>query len=198
MTEQEKQSNTSFKVRRSISRLSLTFAGLGLIAGIAVMAPDGRFAGLSVMALCGAVPLIIGPPDLRKYGAFAAVVGTIGVIVLAGSEESSVYRTKARIQAVHELGGQYCEASAGHRRRTNAWPSGVAELTVPRKPRTVTSVSFGTNGSITFILSFPPVKDGALVFTPSDVNAPVTWTCRGNNIPAAYLPAACRTVGGKM
>jgi len=198
MAEQEKQSSTSLKVRKALSQLSLTFAGLGLIAGIAVMSPDGRFAGLSVMALCGAVPLIIGPPGLRKYGAIAAVVGTIGVIVLAGSGESSLYRTKARIQAVHELGVRYCEASAGHRRRTNAWPSGVAELTVPKKPRTVTSVSFGTNGSITFILSFPPVKDGALVFTPSGVNAPITWTCRGNNIQEAYLPAACRTVGGQM
>jgi hypothetical protein len=192
MVEQEKQESTSLKARRSLSQLSLAFAGLGLIAALAVMSPDGRFAGLSVMALCGAVPLFLGPSNLRKYGALAAVVGTAGVILLAGSGESSVYRTKARIQAVHELGVQYCEASAGHRRRTNAWPSGAAELTVPKKPRTVTSVSFGTGGSITFILSFPPVKDGALVFTPSGAAAPITWTCRGNTIPEAYLPAPCR------
>jgi hypothetical protein len=192
MAEQEEQSSTSLKVRRSLSQLALAFAVIGFVAGIAVMSPDGRFAGFSVMALCGAVPLIIGPSNLRKYGALAAAVGTIGVILLAGIGESSLYRTKARLQAVHEVGVSYCEAAADHRQRTNAWPSGVAGLAVPKKPRTVTSVSFGTDGSITFILSFPPVKDGALVFTPSGVKAPITWTCRGNNIPAAYLPAACR------
>jgi len=192
MAGQEERESTSFKVRRSLSQLALAFAVLGFIAGIAVMSPDGRFAGLAVMALCGAVPLIIGPTNLRKYGALAAAVGTIGVILIAGSGESSLYRTKARIQAVHEAGVGYCEASAAHRQRNKAWPAGVAGLTVPKKPRTVTSVSFGTDGSITFVLSFPPVKDGALVFTPSGVNAPVAWTCRGNNIPAAFLPAACR------
>lgn len=192
MVEQEKQESTSLKVRRSLSQLALAFAVLGFCFGIAVMSPDGRFAGLAVMALCGAVPLIIGPSGLRKYGALAAVVGTAGVILLAGSGESSLYRTKARIQAVHELGVQYCKASAGHRQRTNAWPAGVDGLAVPKKPRTVSSVSFGTDGSITFILSFPPVKDGALVFTPSGVNAPIAWTCRDSNIPTAYLPAACR------
>ena len=192
MASDEKQESMSFKVRRSISQLALAFAVIGLIAGIAVMSPDGRFAGLSVMALCGAVPLIIGPSNLRKYGALAAVVGTIGVILLAGSGESSPYRTRARMQAVHEVGVLYCEASAGYRTKTNAWPANVADLAVPKKPRTVTSVSFGADGSITFVLSFPPVKDGALVFTPSDVKAPIAWTCRGKDIPAAYLPAACR------
>jgi hypothetical protein len=192
MVEQEKQESTSLNVRRSISQLSLVFAVLGLIAGIAVMSPDGRFAGLAVMALCGAVPLIIGPPNLRKYGALAAAVGTVGVILLAGSGETSVYRTKARLQAVHDLGVQYYEASADHRQRTNAWPADIDGLAVRKKPRTVASVSFGTNGSITFVLSFPPVKDGSLVFAPAGVNAPITWTCRGNNIPEAYLPAACR------
>jgi hypothetical protein len=192
MGSDEKQDRTSFKLRRSLSQLSLTFAALGLVTGIAVMSPDGRFAGLAVMALCGAVPLIIGPPDLRKYGALAAVVGTVGVILLAGSGESNLYRTKARIQAVHELGVQYCEASADHRQRTNAWPAGAAALTVPKKPRTVTSLSFDTDGSITFILSFPPVKDSALIFIPTGSNAPITWTCRGRNIPEAYLPAPCR------
>jgi hypothetical protein len=192
MTEQEKQESTSLKVRRSLSQLALAFAVLGLIVGIAVMSPEGRFAGLAVMALCGAVPLIIGPSNLRKYGALAAAVGTVGVILLAGSGESSIYRTKARIQAVHEVGMLYCEASADHRRRTNAWPAGADGLAVPKKPRTVASVSFGTDGSIRFILSFPPVKDGALVFIPAGVNAPITWTCKGSNIPAAYLPASCR------
>jgi hypothetical protein len=192
MAEQE---STSLKVRRSLSQLALAFAVIGFIAGIAVMSPDGRFAGFSVMALCGAVPLIIGPPYLRKYGALAAAIGTVGVILLAGSGESSLYRIKARIQAVHELGVGYCEASADHRQRTNAWPSGIAGLTVPKKPRTVASVSFGTDGSITFVLS-PQVKDGALVFTPSGVSAPITWTCRGSNIPSAYLPAACRESDG--
>jgi hypothetical protein len=189
MAEQE---GTSLKMRRSLSQLALAFAVIGFIAGIAVMSPDGRFAGFSVLALCGAVPLIIGPSNLRKYGALAAAVGTAGVIVIAGSGESSLYRTRARLQAVHEVGVSYCEAAADHRQRTNAWPAGIAALTVLKKPRTVTSVSFGTDGSITFILSFPPVKDGALVFTPSGVSAPITWTCRGSNIPPAYLPAACR------
>ena len=186
------QERTSLKVRRSLSQLALAFAVIGFIAGIAVMSPDGRFAGFSVMALCGAVPLIIGPPHLRKYGALAAAVGTASVIVIAGSGESSLYRTRARLQAVHEVGVSYCEAAADHRQRTNVWPAGIAALTVPKKPRTVTSVSFGTDGSITFILSFPPVKEGALVFTPSGVSTPITWTCRGSNIPPAYLPAACR------
>jgi len=189
MVEQE---STSLKVRRSLSQLALAFAVLGFCFGIAVMSPDGRFAGLAVMALCGAVPLIIGPSGLRKYGALAAVVGTVGVILLAGSGEGSLYRTKARMQAVYELGVLYCEASAGHRRLTHAWPAGADGLAVPKKPRTVASVSFGNDGSIKFILSFPPVKDGALVFTPSGVNAPIAWTCRSSNIPAAHLPAACR------
>jgi len=192
MAEQEKQESTPIKVRRSLSQLALAFAVLGFIAGIAVISPDGRFAGFTVMALCGAVPLVIGPSNLRKYGALAAGVGAAGVILLAGSGESSIYRTKARIQAVHELGVLYCDASAEHRQRTNAWPSGVESLTVPKKPRTVSSVSFGTDGSIKFILSFPPVKDGALVFTPAGVNAPIVWTCGGSNIPVDYLPAACR------
>jgi hypothetical protein len=90
------------------------------------------------------------------------------------------------------VGRLYCEASADYRRRTNAWPTGDEGLAVPKKPRTVSSVSFGTDGSIKFILSFPPVKDGALVFVPADVNAPITWTCRGSNVPADYLPSACR------
>lgn len=192
MVADEKQESTSFKLRRSISQLSLAFAALGFGFGVAVMSPDGRFAGLAVMALCGAVPLVIGPSNLRKYGALAAAVGTVGVMLLAGSGESSPYRTKARIQAVHETGVDYCRASAEHRQRTNAWPSGAAGLAVPKKPRTVTSVSFGTDGAITFVLSFPPVKDGALVFTPSGVRAPIVWTCRGNNIPETYLPAECR------
>jgi hypothetical protein len=192
MAADEKQESTSLKVRRSLSQLALAFAVIGFVAGIAVMSPDGRFAGFSVMALCGAVPLIIGPSNLRKYGALAAAVGTAGVIVIAGSGESSLYRTKARLQAVHEVGISYCEASADHRQRTNAWPAGVAALAVPKKPRTVTSVSFDPDGAITFILSFPPVKDGALVFTPSGVKAPITWTCRGKNIPEAYLPATCK------
>jgi hypothetical protein len=191
MVEQERQESTSLKVRRSLSQLALAFAVLGFCFGIAVMSPDGRFAGLAVMALAGAVPLIIGPSGLRKYGAIATVVGTAGVILLAGSGESSPYRTKARIQAVHEVGVRYCEASAGHRQRTNAWPSGIAELGVPKAPRTVRSVSFGPDGSITFVLSFPPVKDGALVFAPSG-GAPIAWTCRGIDIPAAYLPDRCR------
>jgi len=192
MAADEKQESTSLKVRRSLSQLALAFAVLGFCFGIAVMSPDGRFAGLAMMALGGVVPLVIGPSNLRKYGALAAAVGTVGVILLAGSGESSLYRTKARVQAVYELGVEYCEASADHRQRTNAWPSGVAGLAVPKKPRTVASVSFGTDGSITFVLSFPPVKDGALVFTPSSVNAPIAWTCRGRNIPVVHLPAACR------
>jgi len=192
MATDEKQESTSFKLRRSLSQLSLAFVVLGFGFGIAVMSPDGRFAGFSVMALCGAVPLVIGPPNLRKHGALAAAVVTVCVMVLAGSGESSPYRTKARIQAVHETGVDYCKASAEHRQRTNAWPSGAAGLAVPKKPRTVTSISFGTDGAITFVLSFPPVKDGALVFMPVGVHAPITWTCRGNNIPEAYLPAECR------
>jgi len=192
MATDEKQESTSFKLRRSISQLSLAFAVLGFMFGIAVMSPDGRFAGFSVMALCGVVPIVIGPNNLRKYGALAAVVGTVGVMVLAGSGESSPYRTKARIQAVHEVAGDYCKASEDHRQRTNVWPSGAAVLAVPKKPRTVTSVVFGADGTITFVLSFPPVKDGSLVFTPVGVKASITWTCRGNNIPEAYLPAECR------
>jgi len=192
MAEQEQQEGTSFKVRRSLTQLSLAFAVIGLIAGVAVMSPDGRFAGLALMALCGAVPLVIGPSNLRKYGAFAAVVGTIGVILLAGSGESSPYRNKARTQAVYDVAVQYCEASAAYRLRAKSWPAGVADLNVPKKPRTVTSVSFGADGSITFVLSFPPVKDSTLVFTPSGGNAAITWTCRGGSIPEAYLPAACR------
>ena len=192
MAAEENKESTSFKVRRSISQLALAFAAIGLIAGIAVMSPEGRFAGFSLMALCGAVPLVIGPSNLRKYGALAAAVGTIGVVLLAGSAESSPYRTKARMQAVHEVATQYCEASADHRLRTNAWPSGAAGLAVPKKPRTVSAINFVADGSITFVLSFPPVKDGALVFTPSGVKAPITWTCRGGGIPSAYLPAECR------
>jgi len=192
MTADENKESTSFKARRSLSQLSLAFAVIGLVGGIAVMSPDGRFAGLALMALCGAVPVIIGPSNLRKYGALAAVVGTIGVILLAGSGESSPYRNKARIQAVYDVGVQYCEAAAAHRQRTKAWPAGVAELAVPKKPRTVTSVAFGSDGSITFVLSFPPVKDSTLVFTPSGASAPITWTCRGSSIPAALLPEACR------
>ena len=192
MAAEENTESATFKVRRSLSQLALAFAVLGFIAGIAVMSPDGRFAGFAAMALCGAVPLVIGPSDLRKYGALAAVVGAIGVMVLAGTAESSPYRTKARLQAVYDTGALYCEAAAEHRTRTKAWPSGVAGLTVPKKPRTVAAVSFGTDGAITFVLSFPPLKDGALVFTPSRGNAPITWTCRGRDIPAEYLPAACR------
>lgn len=192
MAAEKNKESTSFKVRRSLSQLALAFAALGLIAGLAVMSPDGRFFGFAVMALGGAVPIVIGPSHLRKYGALAAVAGTIGVMVLAGTVESSPYRTKARLQAVYDTGIQYCEASAEHRTRTKAWPSGAAGLTVPKKPRTATSVSFGQEGVITFVLSFPPVKDGALVFTPSGGTAPITWTCRGRDIPEVYLPAECR------
>lgn len=191
MTTENKHESAPLKVRRSISQLSLAFAVLGLIAGIAVMSPDGRFAGFSTAALCGAVPLVLGPSGLRKYGALAALVGTTGVILLAGSGESSLYRTKARIQAVHDVGIEYRDASAAHRVRTKTWPAAVDVLAVRKKPRTVSSVSFGADGSIAFILSFPPVKDGALVFTPSGVNAPINWTCRGVNVPEVYLPAAC-------
>lgn len=192
MVDQENQDSTSFKVRRFLSQIALAFALLGFVFAVTVMSPDGRFAGLSVTALCGAVPLVLGPSNLRKYGALAAVVGTAGVILLAGSAESSLARTKARLQAVHETGVQYCEAAADHRRRTKAWPAGVEGLAVPKKPRTVTSISFGGDGSITFILSFPPVKDSALILIPSGTNAPITWTCRGKGITPAYLPSACR------
>jgi hypothetical protein len=87
---------------------------------------------------------------------------------------------------------QYCEASAEHRQRTKAWPAGFAGMAVPKKPRTVTSITPGPDGSLTLVLSFPPVKDKALVYMPSGGAAPITWTCRGSGIPAEYLPAECR------
>jgi hypothetical protein len=120
------------------------------------------------------------------------VVGAAGVVLLAGSAESSPYRTKARLQAVHEAALQYCEASAEQRERIQSWPAGLTGMAVPKKPRTVTSVSFGADGTITFVLSFPPVKDKALVYTPSGGAAPIAWTCRGRDIAAEYLPADCR------
>ena len=192
MASDERRESTSHKVKRSLSQLMLAFAALGLIGGIAVMSPDGRFAGFSLAALCGTVPLVMGPANLRKYGALAAVAGTIGVMLLAGSGEGSPYRNKARVSAVYEVAQQYCAASAEHRVRTKAWPSDAVGLAVPKKPRTVSSVSFGADGTITFILSFPPVKGGALVFTPARAAEPISWTCMSRDIPGEYLPAACR------
>ena len=192
MAEGKEQESASLKVRRSLSQLALAFAVLGLIAGIAVSSPDGRFAGLAVMALGGAVPLVIGPTDLRKYGALSAAIGIAGVMVLAGTVESSPYRTRARIQAVHELAMRYCEASGAYHQRTKAWPTRVADLEVPRKPRTVTSIALNTDGTISFVLSFPPVKEGTLMFTPSGGSAPAAWTCRASGIAEAYLPVICR------
>jgi hypothetical protein len=192
MAAEYNKESTSLKVKRSVSQLALAFAVLGFIAGLAVMSPDGRFAGFALTALCGAVPLVLGPSDLRKYGALAAVAGTIGVMVLAGTAESSPYRTKARLQAVNEAAAQFCKASAAHRERTKSWPASLAGLEVPKKPRTVTSIALGPDGAITFVLSFPPVKDKALVYTPAGGAPSITWTCRGRDIPAAYLPEACK------
>lgn len=179
-------------VRRSLSQLALAFAALGFVAALLVGSPDGRFAGFMVMALGGTLPLVIGPANLRKYGGIAAAIGIIGVMVLAGTVESSPYRTKARINAVYDLATRYTEASAAYRERTKAWPARVTDLEVPRKPRTVTSVALETDGTITFVLSFPPVKDGTLSFAPSGGKGPIVWTCSGTGIAEAYLPDACR------
>ena len=43
----------SLKTRRSISQLALAFAGVGLLFGMLVMSPDGRFAGFMIMAVGG-------------------------------------------------------------------------------------------------------------------------------------------------
>lgn len=192
MTADDRKESTSFKVRRSLSQLALTFAALGCCAALLVGSPDGRFAGFMVMALGGTLPLVIGPTDLRKYGGIAAAIGIAGVMVLAGSMESSPYRTKARIQAVYDLAARYTEASAAYHERTKGWPALVADLEVPRKPRTVTSVALGADGTITFVLSFPPVKDGTLSFAPSGGKGPIVWTCSGTGIEVAYLPGPCR------
>lgn len=180
------------KTKRSLSQLMLAFAAIALCFSVLVMSPDGRFFGFAVAALCGAVPIVIGPQDLRKYGALAALVGTAGIILLAGSGEGSAQRTKARISAVREVAIQYGEASAAHRSRSGAWPANLTPPHVPKKPRTVSSIDLRPDGAITFVLSFPPVKDGALVFTPSGTTAPVSWSCRGKGVPAALLPAGCR------
>jgi hypothetical protein len=192
MTADERKESTSFKVRRSLSRLALAFAALGLGAALLVGSPDGRFAGFMVMALGGTVPLVLGPATLRKYGGIAAAIGIAGVMVLAGSVASSPYRTKARIQAVYDLATRYTEASAAYRERTKSWPARVADLEVPRKPRTVASVETGSNGTITFVLSFPPVKGRTLTFAPTGGKKPTAWTCISTGIEEAYLPAACR------
>jgi hypothetical protein len=191
MAEQQQQGSTSFTVRRSLSQLSLAFAVIGFVLGILVMSPDGRFAGFSVMALGGTVPIVLGPSGYRRYGAIAAAIGTVGIIVFAGSGEGSVYRNKARVQAVYEYGMRYCAASTEHRLRTKTWPTSVASLDMRKPPRTVKAATFGPDGTITLVLSFPPVKDGALVFTPSGAEGPITWTCGSTGIEEVYLPEEC-------
>lgn len=182
----------SSRMRRSLSQLSLAFAVVGCCFSMLVLSPDGRFAGFSLMALSGMVPIVIGPAGLRKYGVLAAAVGTAGIMFFAGSGEGSALRTKARLQAVYEHGTRYCEASADHRLRTGSWPAGIAVLNVRKPPRTVRSASFGPDGTITLVLSFPPVKDGALVLAPSEADGRIAWACTGRGIEASFLPAACR------
>ena len=184
--------STIGRTRQSLSQLALAFAGVGLLFGLLVMSPDGRFAGFMVVAISGAGALISGPRRYRSIGAVAALISVVGAFTLSGEIERSPYRMKARVEHVYLLGSQYSAASGSFRQRTHRWPGSLGDLGTTMTSKSMRSVAMGPAGAITIVLSLPPLESRSLLFTPLEEAGIIHWTCSSNDIPKQYLPAACK------
>jgi len=181
------------KWRQSLSRLAFVFSGMGFLLGLLVMSPDGRFFGFVIMAASALVPLIVGPKSYRVYGGAALLIGAVGIAWLYDDFQTGPYRLRAKVHEAFSFGSACTVAAEKYWRPKHEWPSKPQELGLEKiSYRSVKSVRLGPGGTITVLLSFPPLKDKSLIFTPSVNGDSVQWECFGNDIPVPFLPSGCR------
>lgn len=102
--------------------------------------------------------------------------------------------TLGRVEELAAIGDQATRAVEVYFHRHDAMPEHIAETGLVISSPQVAGVSLNpTSGVVRVVAAFDPVKNKALLFVPSlDEQQRFTWKCAGEDIPAEYLPEACR------
>jgi hypothetical protein len=104
------------------------------------------------------------------------------------------YAIHTNMKEVMGIGDQATEAVEKFIVQNNVNPTQMEETGFYAISPLVKSVTVdGQSGAVRLTISFPPVKDRALLFVPSlDENKKMIWKCTGEDIEWAYLPSRCR------
>lgn len=184
--------SVSSKIAESASRLALTFSCVGLLFGLFVMSPTGRFGGFVAMAICGAVPLLLGPRRYRAYGGIALVIGLAGASLLYGDFRGDPYYARGRVAEIVADASDYKAAVGAYWERHRAWPARIEDLGLQKSSRYVKAVALEANDAIRVIASFPPLEGKSLQFVPSVIDGALRWRCSSEDISRVLLPPNCR------
>jgi hypothetical protein len=180
------------EIKKSLSQIMAAFSILGLIGGIIIMSPTGRFGCFLIMAVCALVTALAGSKRLRIFGIVAFAIGVIGTIILLGDYKHDSYFVRVKIRQAYTIGKEYTKAVTEYHSTNNVWPKSVETFTIKPAPHIIKSVFIEPNGTIKLVLPFSPLNGKSLAFAPQIIDNIATWRCTGKDIPEVYLPQECR------
>lgn len=123
------------------------------------------------------------------------VVAIIGILAAVAIPAYQDYTKRAHVTEGINLAAGAKAAVTEYYASQAAWPTTNAEAGLPAtiSGNAVTSVEVGAAGIITVTYDGKvDATDNTLVFTPSDANGGIQWTCTAGTLVDKFRPANCR------
>jgi hypothetical protein len=180
------------EIRKPLSQIMAAFSVLGLIGGILIMSPTGRFGCFLIMSVCALITALAGSKRLRIFGIVVFAIGVIGTIILLGDYKHDSYYVRVKTRQAYTIGNEYTRVVTEYHATNNVWPKSIETFKIQPAPHIIKSVFIEPNGTIKIVLSFSPLNGKSLMFTPQMIENTVTWKCAGKDISDVYLPRKCR------
>jgi Zn-dependent protease with chaperone function len=122
------------------------------------------------------------------------VIAYVGILAAIAIPAYQDYVSRATVSKAMTDSAPYEEAVARYGTNHQQWPDAMSQLgIVPFAGNgNVSGITLGENGVLNIAFAKPPLHDHVLQLTPSMRDNAIHWSC-GGDIPAKWLPQACRT-----
>jgi Zn-dependent protease with chaperone function/type II secretory pathway pseudopilin PulG len=138
-------------------------------------------------------------PRLGTGGGLASmlvVVAIIGILAAIALPAYQDYTTRAKISEAIIHGRQATQAVEDYINKNGRIPPQLEDAGISSTPQSkfVTAISVNSkNAIVQVVLGFSPVEGKSVLFVPSrKPDKSISWRCASEDVPAKYLPAACR------
>jgi Zn-dependent protease with chaperone function/Tfp pilus assembly major pilin PilA len=128
-------------------------------------------------------------------GSILVFIATIGILAAVALPAYQDYTTRAKITEVIAHGGRATQAVEAYVNKFGRPPLRLEDAGFnPPESKLISEMSVNTqNGIVYVVLGFPPVEGKVVMFVPArKADKTVSWRCASENVPAKFLPAACR------
>lgn len=124
------------------------------------------------------------------------LVAIIGVLAAIAIPQFQVYKAKAEIISSLPLAQRTSKAVENYYYQHHALPQQLEDIGISSHPDLpfVKEIDFNANnGTIKLVYNAPGILNKSIDYTPRlDKNRKIFWTCSSDDIPANYLPPACK------